>query len=160
MDWVRKGGSLRDANGRRDMVRTEQLRAQVRMLDEEARLMNLWSGYETRWRAMLAGTGPVTFANVPWPLPVALKTVDELVPAALEEFLFGSLRLKDNTVTRRERMRASLLRWHPDKLSVLMSRVVEEDEAVVREGIHTVFRHLKAMQDSDRRSPDSAAGKS
>lgn len=160
MDWVRKGGSLRDATGRRDMARTEQLRAEVRILDEETRLMKLWDGYETRWRALLARMDPVTFADVPWPLPVTPRTVDELVPATVEEFLLGSLRVRKNTVTRRERIRASLLRWHPDKVSALMSRVVEDDRAAVREGIHTVFRHLKAMQDFDRGSFLGASSKS
>ncbi|KZT70516.1 hypothetical protein DAEQUDRAFT_725448 [Daedalea quercina L-15889] len=156
MEWVRAGGSLRDANGRRDKVRTEQLREEIRILDEEARLVKLWDGYEARWRAVLAATDAVTFEDVPWPLPLTPRTVDELVPAAIEEFLFGSLRVRRNTVTRRERIRASLLKWHPDKAAALMSRVIREDQAVVREGIHTVFRCLKDMQDAYKPSPDMA----
>ncbi|KAH9926697.1 uncharacterized protein B0H18DRAFT_1005162 [Fomitopsis serialis] len=154
MDWVRSGGSLRDANGRLDKVRTEQLREEVRILDEDTRLTKLWDSYETRWRALLATTDPVTFTHIPWPLPVFPKAVDELAPAAIEEFLLGPLRVRKNTVTKRERIRASLLRWHPDKISNLLSRVIDEDQAVVREGVHVVFRCLKAMQDSDRRNPD------
>ncbi|EPS98042.1 hypothetical protein FOMPIDRAFT_1127400 [Fomitopsis schrenkii] len=157
MDWVRSGGSLRDANGRRDPVRTTQVREEVRILDEETRLLKLWDGYEARWRALLADTGPVTFADVPWPSPTTPKAIDELVPAVIEEFLFGPLRVRQNTITRRERIRASLLRWHPDKVSGVLSRVVEEDQTMVRDGIHAVFRCLKVLQDSDRQSDTAAA---
>ena len=130
------------------------LREEIRILDEESRLTKLWDGYEERWGALLATMDPVTFADVPWPLPFVPETVDELVPAAIEEFLFGSLRVRRNTVTRRERIRASLLRWHPDKVSALMSRVASKDQGMVREGIHAVFCCLMDMQDANRQSPN------
>lgn len=150
MEWVRWGGSLRDANGRRDLARTAEVREQVRILDEETRLLRLWDSYEARWRAILVDTGPVTFGQVPWPAPVAPKAVDELVPVVIEEFLFGSLRVRNNTITRRDRIRASLLRWHPDKVCGLLSRVVREEQSMVREGVHAVFRCLRVLQELDR----------
>jgi len=152
MAWVRAGLSLRDENGRRDMVRTEQLRAEVRLLDAEERLMSHWNAYQARWRTLLATSTPVAFADIPWPLYTSPKSVEELVPSAIEEFLMGPLKVRKNTVTRRERVRASLLRWHPDKLSALLMRVVQEDEVVVRDGINAVFRSLKALQDGERQS--------
>ena len=156
MEWVRAGGSLRDANGRRDPVRTAEVREQVRILDEETRLLKLWDGYEARWRALLASSDPIAFAHIPWPAPTTPKAVEELGPAVIEEFLFGPLRARNNTITRRDRIRASLLRWHPDKVSGVLSRVVEEDQPLVREGVHAVFRCLKALQDSDRQSDTPA----
>lgn len=154
MAWVRAGGSLRDAHGRRDKVRTEQLRAEIRLLDEEARLTAQWNAYEARWCALLAVNTPVTFKDVPWPLPSAVASVDDLVPGAIEEFLFGPLRVRRNTVTKRERFRASFLRWHPDKMSALLQRVVPEDESAVQEGVKAVFRCLRALQEAQRRGGD------
>lgn len=150
MDWVRAGGSLRDANGRRDVVRTEQLRAEIRLQDEEKRLMAQWDAYEARWRALLASSSTVSFRDVPWPTPTAPSSVDELTNAAIADFIFGPLQVRKNTITRRERIRASLLRWHPDKVYSILVRTVEEDTNVVREGVNTVFRCLKALQDAER----------
>ncbi|KZT10344.1 uncharacterized protein LAESUDRAFT_721682 [Laetiporus sulphureus 93-53] len=162
MEWVRMGGSLLDAHGRRDTVRTERLRAKVRLLDEEARLIKLWETYEMRWRTLLAGSGPVTFQDIPWPMPPASKvrfmgsvkptpiSLEDLTQKAMEEVLFGPLKIRGNTVTRRDRIRTSLLRWHPDKFSPVLQRVVEEDTEAVREGIYTVFRHLKVLQETER----------
>ncbi|CCM04737.1 uncharacterized protein FIBRA_06925 [Fibroporia radiculosa] len=148
MAWVRAGGSLRDALGRRDVVRTEQLRAEIRLLDEEQRLMTRWNAYETRWRTLIAATTPISFADIPWPVIHSPHSMDELHSGAVEEFLLAPLRVRGNTITKRERIRASILRWHPDKLSVLLQRVVQEDADVVREGVNAVFRYLKALQDS------------
>ncbi|OBZ78431.1 hypothetical protein A0H81_02395 [Grifola frondosa] len=150
MDWIRLGGSLRDAYGRIDRVRTEQLRAEVRLQDEERRLMAQWDAYEERWRVSLVSTTPVAFKNLPWPLTAPPTSVDELTHDAIAEFLLAPLRVRKNTITKRERIRASLLRWHPDKTSWMFVRLVPDDFDVVREGIHAVFRCLKTLQDLER----------
>lgn len=141
-----------DEDGRRDPVRTAQVRELVRIRDEEERVIKPWNSYEARWHALLADAGPVTFALIPWPLPTPPKNIGQLVPAAIEKFLFSPLLVRQNTITRRERIRASLLRWHPDKMSGVLSRVVEEDRTVVRDGIHAVFRCLRFLQELERRS--------
>ncbi|KAL6303214.1 hypothetical protein BKA93DRAFT_721024, partial [Sparassis latifolia] len=152
MWWVRFGFYLLDERGHKLVERTEALRAEVRILDEETRRLTMWNAYESRWRELFASSTPVAFKDVPWPLPATLSSVDELADseAAIEEFIFATLIVRTNTVTRRERLRASLLRWHPDKVSAVFVRVVPEDMEAVRDGINTVFRHLKALQDKER----------
>ncbi|PCH44921.1 hypothetical protein WOLCODRAFT_27147 [Wolfiporia cocos MD-104 SS10] len=150
MAWVRAGGVLYDRQGRRDDARTEELRAEIRLQDEEKRVMEQWNAYEDRWRILLATDTPVAFADVPWPLSPAPVTASELTSEAVEKFLFAPLNVRQNTVTKRERIRASLLRWHPDKVSAVLQRVVEGDADAVRNGVNTVFLCLRALQDKDR----------
>ncbi|TFK89660.1 hypothetical protein K466DRAFT_465961, partial [Polyporus arcularius HHB13444] len=138
--WVSMGGSIRDVYGRKDKARTEELRAEVRIRKEERKLLDRWDAYETRWRALLAATTPIAFSDIPWPVDPPPTCIDALTPDAIAEFLFAPLRVRANTVAKRDRIRASLLRWHPDKLSAVAARTIEEDAESVRVGINTVFR--------------------
>lgn len=156
IEWVRAGGVLRDAFGRRDKARTEQIRQELHLQDVERQKMQRWEAYETRWRAMQssskAPTASIAFVDFPWPLGVTLSSRDlgPLTRTAVSEFLFESLSVRTNTSTKRERIRSSLLRWHPDKISPVLSRVLSDDLELVREGIHVVFGILKALQDAER----------
>lgn len=150
MDWVSVGGWLRDAYGRKDRLRTEQLRAQARVRDEKRRIIAQWDAYEAQWRALLASTGLISFANIPWPVTSSPTSVDNLTPDDVAEFFIAPLRVSANGTSRKDRIRTSLLRWHPDKLSAVLARTVEQDSDCVRSGINTVFRILKDMQDYER----------
>lgn len=146
--WVRLGFSLRDELGRKDVGRTEELRKEIRLREEEGRIMARWDQYETRWRRLLASGSPVTFQDIPWPLPDTPSSPSSLDDAAIEDFIFATFSVRTNTVTRRDRLRASILRWHPDKVTTVVSRVVPDDVDAVREGVNVVFRRLKALQDT------------
>ncbi|KAH7924927.1 hypothetical protein BV22DRAFT_474890 [Leucogyrophana mollusca] len=152
MEWVRSGGILRDAYGRRDKVRTERVRQELRLQVEEKRRIDRWEGYEGRWSVLLSSEGPLTFMDIPWPLqtPPSTRDIKLLCPKSISEFLFESLSVRSNITTRRERIRSSLLRWHPDKTSSLVKRVVQEDVDIVRDGINAVFHCLKGLQDAER----------
>lgn len=153
MEWVRAGGMLRDIHGRRDVVRTEQLRVEVKKQDEEKRVSTMWDTYETRWKTVLASSSPVTFKDIPWPIPNASPSCpEEITLATVDEFLFASLNIRSNTVSKRDRIRSSILRWHPDKIASLFARVVPEEEDAVANGINTVFRCLKVLQDAEKQS--------
>jgi hypothetical protein len=166
-EWVRSGGVLRDAQGRRDYARTDALRAEIRREEEERALVRRWERYEARWReAVVAGEGAVTFVDVPWPVPAAHGEEGEGVSRALvqeqladpkfmRDFLLSPLNVRESLLpgrrtTKRDRLRREMLHWHPDKLSGLVGRVVEEDEADVREGIAAVFMQLKSLQDEEK----------
>ncbi|KAI0711146.1 hypothetical protein C8T65DRAFT_647660 [Cerioporus squamosus] len=148
--WVSMGGSIRDMYGRKDKARTEELRAEVRIRNEERKLLDYWDAYETRWRALLVSTTPIAFNDIPWPVDPPPSSVDALTPDAVAEFLFAPLRVRANAVSKKDRIRASLLRWHPDKLSAVVARTAEEDAESVRAGINAVFRVLMALQDAER----------
>ncbi|KAF8548817.1 hypothetical protein OG21DRAFT_1368851, partial [Imleria badia] len=146
IEWVRAGGVLRDAFGRRDKARTERIRHELQVQVVERERTARWEAHETRWRAMQSSTAPIRFVEFPWSLKERLSARDlsALTRCAVSNFLFESLEVRANTTTKRERIRSSLLRWHPDKMSVVLSRVVPEDLELVREGIHVVFGILKA----------------
>ncbi|KAG1722644.1 uncharacterized protein EDB91DRAFT_203486 [Suillus paluster] len=152
IEWVRGGGVLRDAHGRRDKARTERIRAELKLQEEEKQKIARWRDYEERWKALGASDKALSFADIPWPLRTApsCQNTDTFTPPAISEFLFESLSVRANTVTRKSRIRSSILRWHPDKSSPVISRVVAEDVDAVREGIHTVFHCLKSLQDNER----------
>lgn len=146
-EWVRSGGVLRDAQGRRDKVRTESIKQEIRLREREKRLTDQWDTYERNWHTLLESNTPVSFKDVPWPLPSCPSSVEDLSFSAISEFLLEPLEVRTNTVTQRERIRTSLLRWHPDKISDVLERVVEDDVRAVREGIGAVFVSLKRMKE-------------
>ena len=152
VEWVRAGGVLRDAFGRRDKARTERIRQELKVQDVERERMARWEAYEARWRAMQSSTAPIAFAEFPWPLKerVSSRDLSALTRGTVSEFLFESLAIRTNATTKRERIRSSLLRWHPDKMSLVLSRVAPDDLELVQEGIHVVFGILKALQDKER----------
>ncbi|KAJ6484420.1 hypothetical protein C8R47DRAFT_1321506 [Mycena vitilis] len=148
IDWVRSGGILRDIQGNRDYKRTEAIREELRLSALEASLVERWKKYETRWTE-LAGKAArernkprdVRFEDVPWPVsPVEGQSVKlaDLKVDRVEDFLLANLKVRGCTVTRKERVRSSLLRWHPDKMTAVLGRIVETDLEAVREGIHAV----------------------
>jgi hypothetical protein len=154
MEWVRGGGVLRDAQGRRDKARTERIRAELKLQEEEKIKMGRWKEYDDRWKALVASDQTLAFADIPWPLriPPSSSDTDAFTLPAISEFLFESLSVRSNTVTKKSRIRSSILRWHPDKSSLVVGRVVADDVDAVREGIHAVFHCLKRLQDDERDS--------
>ncbi|KAF9220781.1 hypothetical protein BS17DRAFT_301820 [Gyrodon lividus] len=152
IEWVRAGGVLRDAFGRRDKARTEGIRAELKLQEQEREKMERWESYEGRWRRVSASTEPLVFADFPWPLRDRIIDRDpsHLEKQSVSDFLFESLSVRSNITTKKERIRSSLLRWHPDKISRVLDRVVHGDVELVREGIHTVFGILKVLQDAER----------
>lgn len=154
IEWVRGGGVLRDAQGRRDKARTERIRAELKLQEEEKAKMGRWKEYDDRWKALVASDKALAFADIPWPLRIrtapSSRDTGAFTLPAISEFLFESLSIRSNTVTKKSRIRSSILRWHPDKSSLVIGRVVVEDVDAVREGIHAVFHCLKRLQDDER----------
>jgi hypothetical protein len=146
IEWVRSGGVLRDAQGRRDKVRTDHIRHEIRLQEREKILKERWEMYERKWGILLASEDCVSFKDMPWPLQRCPSSVEDLTFKAISDFLLEPLEIRTNTVTKRERIRTSLLRWHPDKMSSVLCRVVEEDMDIVRGGVGAVFMCLKSMK--------------
>ena len=150
-EWVRSGGVLRDKEGRRDKVRTEAVRAELKLREEEEELVRVWEGYEGRWAGLVrrGEEREVRWGDIPWPVYVGKGKevrVGDLSVGKVEEFLLGGLRVRGCGVTRKERVRSSLLRWHPDKMTGVLGRVVKEDVEAVVEGISVVMMCLTRLQ--------------
>lgn len=161
-EWVRSGGILRDEFGRRDMARTGAVREELRLREVERVLMERWEAYQRKWIRVSPpnnGSGgsrqqpsrTLRFSDIPWPVDLGGTNghvqLTDLTAPRVEEFLLGSLSVRSNQTTRKERIRNSLLRWHPDKMTPVLARVVEEDVELVRQGIGEVIlclQHLNA----------------
>ncbi|KAI1798108.1 hypothetical protein LXA43DRAFT_978766 [Ganoderma leucocontextum] len=147
MEWIRSGGWLRDAFGRKDKARTVQLREEVRLFDEERKALEQWDAYEVRWRILLTTATPVAFTDIPWPVCPSPTSVEDLTSDAVTDFFLAPLRVRTNTLSRKGRIRSAILRWHPDKMSGVVARTVEQDLDTVRTGINSVFHILRSLQD-------------
>ena len=156
LEWVRSGGVIRNRQGRRDMARTELLRAEIRLQEEEKATLARWNTYEQRWRKLLSSDDLVSWSDIPWPIRDPPNSIVQLTPQNIAEFLFSPLDVRGVTGTRKERVRQALLRWHPDKLALLMTRVIDSEDGDVVEGIHAVFMSLRDIQDFVRRQQRSA----
>jgi hypothetical protein len=115
--------------------------------------------YERRWEVLLSvtrpGGGGLKFEDIPWPVFAPTKksalTLDDLTHSAISSFLLPDppittltpLQLK----TRKDLLRAQILRFHPDKFEGrLMGRVEAGDERDrVREGVGKVVRVLNGL---------------
>ena len=152
-DWVRMGGVLRDVNGKRDYVWTAEVKKLVEVEDAQRRAVERWAAYETALSKLSAGSGTLTFQDFPWPLLSKPEEAGELRDeTAVARFLFEmqTLGVPDVKVSRRDRIRMSLLRWHPDKLGSVVGRVREEDVEAVKEGIDAVVISLMKLQDLEK----------
>lgn len=145
LEYVRMGLSMRDRYGRVDKARTEYLRVELRRRDALARVIKQWETYKTRWTALLlASDAPVAFADIPWPVPQQPTSVQDLQPEAIVQFFTESLQATGIATTESDRLRSALLRWHPDKMSAVLTRTVATDADSVSEGVNIVFRALHA----------------
>lgn len=109
----------------------------------EKAMADAWTSYESQWAAMLASTDTLTFSSIPWPLLTVPDTPDGMEPADIASFLLSTSH--STSQTRRERIRAAQLRWHPDRFVRLMDRVAEVDRAAVEEAVGVVARCLNDL---------------
>lgn len=150
--WVRSGGILRDAKGRRDKARTEAFREEIRLQDEERRIMETWNAYETRLRALQSSRTVLTWENIPWPVASTPSEPTYLTPETVADFIFATFKVRGIPIGKKERLRTSILRWHPDKFAPLMPRVPEHERERVVEGVNAVFRSLRQLQAMEKQS--------
>lgn len=146
--WVRMGGMLLNAEGRRDPVRTKAMKEDIQLRDVEEALNARWGAYEAAWQSLLSASTvkpQLRFSDIPWPVYPPPATPADVTMKKVESFLMDPLTVRGTTVTRKERIRSSLLRWHPDKLTKILANVVEEDVKDVEEAVSIVIRRLHDM---------------
>ncbi|KAH9036900.1 hypothetical protein EDB84DRAFT_1268908, partial [Lactarius hengduanensis] len=131
-------------------------------------IASAWRTYEARW-ALLSQRQPelgllsaLTFERIPWPVVAAdtddcgattsrRRRLDVLLRhEAIREFVLSSAYSPD--VSAKDRIRAALRRWHPDKFARVLSQVMESDRDAVAEGMGVVVRCLNDMLERENRS--------
>ncbi|KAJ7188677.1 hypothetical protein C8R46DRAFT_1205818 [Mycena filopes] len=126
--------------------------------------------YHLRWRKLLAAPpdgesphGLLSFSDIPWPVvsahrqkpdkrsksgPPPTVSLDDLTLDAMTSFLVPSMSVngEKEKKLRKEKLRETFLRFHPDKFEGrLMNRVRESDRERVREAIGVVVRQLNVL---------------
>jgi len=151
IDWVRSGGTLRDrVTGKRDFERTNIIRKELELQELERKALNEWDVYESRWNALLASNGPLTFSAIPWPVADLPSYVGELTIRSIAHFVTAPLRVRSSNVARRHRIRQLILRYHPDKIYSIVSRTTDEEKVAVEEGVRVVLTCLKYLHDEEK----------
>ncbi|KAF7797036.1 hypothetical protein EIP86_008228 [Pleurotus ostreatoroseus] len=155
LEWVRSGGILRDKHGRRDMARTEEMRKEIWLQEEEQRIQELWESYENRWRKFMSA-GPnasLSWEDIPWPVYGSPSSPADLDADAIAQFIFATLLVRGSTGSKKEKIRSFFLRWHPDKFpAALLSQTSEEEREKILDGVSSVFMSLKLIQDVEKRT--------
>lgn len=111
--------------------------------------------YETRWKALLAGEGEedsLLFRDIAWPCLQAYGkssptfSLEDITAESVSSFLFDSIEANDTEKTKRDKVRETLLRFHPDKFEGrVMSRVKFVDKERVQEAVGVVVRILNEL---------------
>lgn len=101
-----------------------------------------WQQYETRWKRL--GHSPshrLKFVDIPWPVQGSIRTPEELTSENIVPFVLSVSHPANKT--ERDRIRAGLRTWHPDKFEGRYMAMIEEDQKdLVRQGIMKVTMHL------------------
>ena len=156
---ARRRHAERQQQQRREQRRA--LREERRQQEERTRrareIASAWRTYEARWGLLsqrqpeLGLLSALTFERIPWPVvdvpldrTTTSTTLDGMLrPEAIREFLLSSAHSPD--VSPKDRIRAALRRWHPDKFSRVLSQVMESERGLVEEGMGIVVRCLNDM---------------
>ncbi|KAF8891791.1 hypothetical protein BD779DRAFT_1468712 [Infundibulicybe gibba] len=111
--------------------------------------------YEDAWSRLLATAEEIGFVDIPWPVFAAYPsdgrsptiTLDDLTPDAITTFLMlGSEPPAPDAKTRRDKLRETLLRFHPDKFEGrVMRRVRTGERETVQDGVGRVVRLLNSL---------------
>ncbi|KAK7687124.1 hypothetical protein QCA50_009627 [Cerrena zonata] len=122
----------------------EERRTKPRREDVERRA---WEMYESRWNRITSSSDSVEsslkFNAIPWPMVHQPKSVADLTPAQISAFLFSSHHSEGQS--RKERVKAALRRWHPDRFGRVLQRLTEGERGKVEEGSGVVVRCLNDL---------------
>jgi len=127
-------------------------KAAIELREKEARdrakleklILKAWENYESRWSSLASSKEELDFKRIPWPVIVPPRNTADITRDGIVALLFSNLH--SQTQTRKERIRAAQLRWHPDRFRRFLGRVPENDKAAVEEGVGIIARYLNELK--------------
>ncbi|KAH8078032.1 hypothetical protein BXZ70DRAFT_688017 [Cristinia sonorae] len=158
--WREEVESYRVAYDRRkaqeaekERARREQERQRLKAARDEAE-KEAWRRYEEGWNALnptssSETTTPLTFNTIPWPLVSPPSKLDDITAARVAMFLLSSNH--SDGLSRKERMKNALRRWHPDRFGRILARVIDEEKKDVEEGAGIIVRCLNNLMERESR---------
>ncbi|KAL4080393.1 hypothetical protein V8B97DRAFT_747400 [Scleroderma yunnanense] len=126
----------RNAEREKELQRREQERLRKAVLET-------WNSYESRWVAIASSSNTLHFEDIPWPVLVSPKCATDITVDNITTFILHPAH--SSSQSRRERIRAALLRWHPDRFRRLLQRVPELERKAIEEGVCAVTRCLNDL---------------
>ncbi|KAI9509493.1 hypothetical protein F5148DRAFT_978197 [Russula earlei] len=102
-----------------------------------------WRAYERRWMAVASDRRQLKFKSIPWPTTGPPRNVAEITPDAIARFVLSPAHSEG--MSRKERIKGALRRWHPDRFGRVLSRVDEKDRREVERGVGIVARCLNDL---------------
>ncbi|KAG9099110.1 hypothetical protein FRC06_005635 [Ceratobasidium sp. 370] len=159
----RKRKALEDECKKRVQEQAQKLAEEMRMrseLDEKRAqeerrrkaVSNLWATYVAQWEhimnlpADLPEHELLTARNLPCPLAIPPNVVSDMsviTRERIEAFLMDPAHSEGKS--RKERVRAALLVWHPDKCEKWICKFREDRRPLIREAVGTIACHLTEM---------------
>jgi len=142
----------RKARREAEAAKLFQREAEKRKKEHEERhrkakaVVKAWKGYEVRWAGISGNSEErLSFATIPWPSVARPTGAAGITKENIREFLLSQLHSKD--VSNKDRIRAALKLWHPDKFKRTLDRVEDKDRALVEEAAGAVARCLNALME-------------
>jgi hypothetical protein len=109
-------------------------------------VVKAWRRYQKRWAVISGNTEErLSFAKVPWPAAIQPTDATGITKDSIREFLLSHHHSKD--VSHKDRVRAALKLWHPDKFKRTLDRVEDKDRASVEEAAGAVARCLNGIME-------------
>jgi hypothetical protein len=144
--WGRMGREERRRRQAQQLAEEQKAKAEKQKQQERLSQEEAWKAYERRWAAITSDHGggqPLRFKSIPWPTTVPPRNVAEITPVAIAKFVFSLAHSEG--VSRKERVRSALRRWHPDRFGRVLGRVDEKDKEAVERGVGIVARCLNEL---------------
>lgn len=83
------------------------------------------------------------FESIPWPMVSQPHKVEDITPARMAMFLLSPMHSEGQS--KKERVRAALRRWHPDRFGRTLGRVNDQDRVAVERGAGIIVRCLNSL---------------
>lgn len=140
-----------------EMAKLLQREAEKRKKDREEKyrkakaVVRAWKGYEQKWARITSNTEePLSYATIPWPTVTKPTDARGITKDNIREFLLSRHHSKD--VSNKDRVRAALKLWHPDKFKRTLDRVEEQERSQVSEAAGVVARCLNGLMEEIQKS--------
>lgn len=152
---------IREETRRLERAAEEERRKRKRVKDQ-LREIEARENYETRWKALLAPAPAqedetLRFGDIPWPIMPGMisPTNAGRDSTALEHFTVDAVRTflfpvdgrdGDGAKDRKEKLRETMLRFHPDKFEGrIMKRVLVAERELVKEAVGIIARTVNTL---------------
>jgi len=107
-----------------------------------------WRKYEELWAGLNASSEELSFESIPWPMFSSPKSVEGISPARVTMFFLSPVH--SDGQSRKDRIKAALRRWHPDRFGRVLARVKEDDRTAVEEGAGIIVRCLNNLMERQK----------